>query len=314
MPDARLVVVGERDRVVLRQWAATCHGDRERRARIVLLAGQGMSNREIARRLGVSRPTVITWRQRYATAGLAGLSDRPRPGRPREVGVGEVVARTIAMRLGPRGATACARRVARELRVSPATVARAWRIALLRWDPDGGLEFATEPAMRAERVDIAGIYVHGACGVLTTTRQRGGYQNGLGTDRVETGRVSDRSVFGSAALRRFLVSFCDCDEPRAVCTPSAGVMRAALSSVTTPLSWHLAPSVGAWLNLVEALLHVGFRTNDTHAVTPAAHATVARMMNTIQTLATADGVSNDRFTWVNGAFADDATQREAVPW
>lgn len=314
MPDARSVVVGERDRLILRQWASTCHGDRERRARIVLLAGQGLSNREIARRLGVSRPTVITWRQRYATAGLAGLSDRPRPGRPREVEVGEVVARTIAMRLEPRGATACARRVARELQVSPATVARAWRMALLRWDPECGLEFATEPAMRAECVDIAGIYVHGACGVLTTTRRSDGYPNGLGTDHVETGHVCDRSVFGSAALRRFLMSFCHCDEPRAVATPSAGVMRDALASETTPLSWYLAPSVGAWLNLVEALLHMGLRANDTHAVTPAAHATVSRMMNAIQRLATAHGASNDRFTWVNGAFADDAIQREAVPW
>jgi len=53
------------------------------RARIVLLAAAGVSNREIARRLGCSRTTVVTWRGRFFEEGLDGLTDRPRPGRPR---------------------------------------------------------------------------------------------------------------------------------------------------------------------------------------------------------------------------------------
>jgi CRP-like cAMP-binding protein len=49
-----------------------------------LLAAEGVANSEIAERLGVSRPTVIAWRKRYAREGLTGqLGDRPRPGRPR---------------------------------------------------------------------------------------------------------------------------------------------------------------------------------------------------------------------------------------
>ena len=35
------------------------------RARIVLLAAEGLPNAEIARQVGVSRPTVIGWRDRY---------------------------------------------------------------------------------------------------------------------------------------------------------------------------------------------------------------------------------------------------------
>ena len=53
------------------------------RARIVLLAADGVCNREIADRLGCSRYTVYLWRKRFFEEGLDGLADRPRPGRPR---------------------------------------------------------------------------------------------------------------------------------------------------------------------------------------------------------------------------------------
>ena len=46
------------------------------RARIVLLAADGLSNTRIAELVGVSRPTVIGWRSRYAARGLAGLDDQ----------------------------------------------------------------------------------------------------------------------------------------------------------------------------------------------------------------------------------------------
>ena len=52
------------------------------RARIVLAAAGGQSNRRIAARLGVVPNTVCKWRKRFAEQGLAGLEDRPRSGRP----------------------------------------------------------------------------------------------------------------------------------------------------------------------------------------------------------------------------------------
>lgn len=52
------------------------------RARIVLLAADGVSNAEIARREGVEEPTVRLWRGRYVRSGLAGLRDVTRRGRP----------------------------------------------------------------------------------------------------------------------------------------------------------------------------------------------------------------------------------------
>ena len=54
-----------------------------RRARIVLLATEDLRLDQIARKLGVQRNVVRTWVDRYRETGLAGLQDRPRPGRPR---------------------------------------------------------------------------------------------------------------------------------------------------------------------------------------------------------------------------------------
>ena len=52
------------------------------RAKIVLLAAEGTSNKEIARRLYTSPQTVSKWRKRFYEEGLGGLEDRPRSGRP----------------------------------------------------------------------------------------------------------------------------------------------------------------------------------------------------------------------------------------
>ena len=71
-----------------------------RRAKILLLAAEGVANTEIAERMGISRPTVIAWRRRYAREGLTGqLADRPRHGRPqtvRRVRRAEILATTLA--------------------------------------------------------------------------------------------------------------------------------------------------------------------------------------------------------------------------
>src|SRR5919107_1948515 len=98
------------------------------RARIVLLAGDGHSNTEIASRVGVSRPTVIHWRNRYAEGGLAALEDRKRAGRPRRVDEAEVVVATLTPPPERLGVTRCSSRLLpAELGLGFATVARIWR-------------------------------------------------------------------------------------------------------------------------------------------------------------------------------------------
>src|SRR5215213_2563858 len=65
------------------------------RARIVLLAADGISNTEIAERVGVSRPTVIGWRDRYVGSGVWGLADERRSGRPRTIDRAKILAATL---------------------------------------------------------------------------------------------------------------------------------------------------------------------------------------------------------------------------
>ena len=56
------------------------------RAEIVLRAGDGMNNSEIADTVGVTRQTVRVWRERFARHRLDGLGDEPRCGAPRKIG------------------------------------------------------------------------------------------------------------------------------------------------------------------------------------------------------------------------------------
>jgi transposase len=57
-----------------------------RRARIVLLAADGMASRGIAREVGVMTGVVSIWRKRFAATGIDGLKDKPRPGAKRVYG------------------------------------------------------------------------------------------------------------------------------------------------------------------------------------------------------------------------------------
>lgn len=65
--------------------------DMAMRARVVLACddvgedGFPVSTRVVIERAGVSRDTVSKWRQRFLADSLDGLSDEPRPGRPRTV-------------------------------------------------------------------------------------------------------------------------------------------------------------------------------------------------------------------------------------
>jgi len=53
------------------------------RAKVILLAAQGLSNKEIGERLDLPRQIVSKWRKRFFDQRLAGLQERSRRGRPR---------------------------------------------------------------------------------------------------------------------------------------------------------------------------------------------------------------------------------------
>jgi transposase len=82
IPRAADVRLTPEDRAVLeaRVRASTTEQRDVFRARIILLAAEGRSTRSIARSVGTMPRTVSLWRGRFSREGLAGLSDKPRPG------------------------------------------------------------------------------------------------------------------------------------------------------------------------------------------------------------------------------------------
>jgi transposase len=102
------------------------------RARIVLHSSSGRSNREIARRLGVTTQTVGKWRGRFLAARLQGLLDQPRSGAPRTISdaqVEAVLAKTLHEH-PPDAARWSSRRLASTLGLSQRAVLRIWRAYL----------------------------------------------------------------------------------------------------------------------------------------------------------------------------------------
>jgi transposase len=163
MPTAARLEVRGKDKSRLRAWARASgiRAGLAQRARIVLLAGEGHSNTEIAARVGVSRPTVLHWRDRYVEGGVAALQDRKRSGRPRRVDEAQVVVATLTPPPERLGVTHWSSRLlGAELGIGFATVARIWR----NWDLQPWrvetFKFSTDPQLDAKVRDVVGLYLH----------------------------------------------------------------------------------------------------------------------------------------------------------
>jgi transposase len=134
------------------------------RARIVLLAAEGLPNAEIARRTGTSRPTVVDWRARYEAGGIGALADLPRSGRPPEIDEIDVVVATLADEGRPPahlGVTHwSARLLAAHLGISFATVARIWRKWNLQPWRVQTFKFSTDPELDSKIRDVVGLYMN----------------------------------------------------------------------------------------------------------------------------------------------------------
>lgn len=126
----------------------------------MLATAEGGGTSQVAKRLGVSRPTVIAWRERYRTGGIDALSDQPRSGRPKTVDEAAIVARTLEPPPKRLGVTHWSTRLlAAELRVGDATVARAWRRFGLAPHRRETFKFSTDPELEAKVRDVVGLYL-----------------------------------------------------------------------------------------------------------------------------------------------------------
>ena len=132
------------------------------RSRIVLAAAEGLTNSQIAERLGVSRPMVTKWRNRFAEHRLDGLTKEPRPGRPRTITdaqVEEVIVRTLETT--PKDATHWSTRsLARELGLTQNAVLRIWQAFGLQPHRQQTWKLSKDPQFIEKIHDLVGLYLN----------------------------------------------------------------------------------------------------------------------------------------------------------
>jgi transposase len=147
---------------VLRSWSRGSGADQSvTRAAIVLMAAQGLPHTEIARTLGVSRSTVVSWIRRYREEEIDGLLDRPRQGRPRVVDEMELLLRTLLCRPSDHPVHRwSSRSLATRMGISNTTVARVWRRWGLRPDHPDEFSLPLLPELPGQVTEVVGMLHH----------------------------------------------------------------------------------------------------------------------------------------------------------
>src|SRR6202047_5615460 len=151
-----------------REQLVTIAADRNRprnhveRARIVLASADRHSAQRVAQRIGVSRPTVWRWQQRFAESGVDGLlRDKTRqPGKPPIAA--ETTARVVALTCSepPHQATHwTGRAMAEAIGISLGSVQRIWRAHKLQPHRLRTFKRSRDPSFAAKLTDIVGLYV-----------------------------------------------------------------------------------------------------------------------------------------------------------
>ena len=131
------------------------------RARIVLLAAEGLSNTAIAGRLHTMQHTAGKWRRRYLECGLDGLLDEPRPGTSKKLSDQEVE-RVLALTLesAPTDATHWSTRsMAERVGLSRASIHRIWQAFSLAPHRSETFKLSKDPLFIDKVRDIVGLYL-----------------------------------------------------------------------------------------------------------------------------------------------------------
>jgi len=120
------------------------------RSRIVLLAADGLQNKQIAARLHVAPRMAALWRGRFMECGIEGLlKDAPRPGRTASISRASLIERTTQST--PANATHWSQRtMAREMGISKATVSRIWRANGLKPHRVESFKVSNDPHLRGQ--------------------------------------------------------------------------------------------------------------------------------------------------------------------
>jgi transposase len=131
------------------------------RSRIVLAAHAGRSNQEIAAALQIPEVTAGKWRRAFARAGMDGLQDAPRSGRPRKHDADtwqRIQARACEQ---PEALSRwTVRTLARDLALPPTTVHEVLAASSLQPHRVRTFTFSPDPEFEAKLLDIVGLYLH----------------------------------------------------------------------------------------------------------------------------------------------------------
>lgn len=126
------------------------------------MAAEGTPNAVTAAQLNCTRMTVLKWRARFESAGLAGLEEAEGRGRP------AVISQATSERMvagtpcrPPRGVKHwSARLLAQRFGVSHTTVRRIWREHGLRPHRTRSFKLSNDPQLEAKVSDVIGLYLH----------------------------------------------------------------------------------------------------------------------------------------------------------
>ena len=132
------------------------------RAQVILASAEGLSNKAVAAQVGLSLNVVGKWRRRFLEAGVTGLHDELRPGRPRTYD-DEKVATLInhALQEEPDNATHWSvRSMAEAQGVSKSTVQRWFTLFGVKPHLTRTFKLSTDPFFIEKVRDIVGLYLH----------------------------------------------------------------------------------------------------------------------------------------------------------
>jgi len=152
------------ERKVLEAWAAsrTEPYRRVQRARAILLAAEGKTSTDIAREVDLTRRMVSVWRQRFAEAGIDGLVDHPRSGRPRlySTAVRLRVVETVCTTTPPGETHWSIRNLSKTTGVGKNTVHRILQENRLKPHRVGTFSQSPDPDFAAKVIDVVGLYMN----------------------------------------------------------------------------------------------------------------------------------------------------------
>ena len=134
-----------------------------RRANIILMSADGLGNRVIAQKVGLSAQSVATWRNRFLRQGLMGLYDERRSGRPRSVAAEDITAlirKTLTTKPTDGSTRWTCRSIAAETKISKSEVQRIWATLGIAPHRQKHFKLSNDPFFTEKVRDIAGLYLN----------------------------------------------------------------------------------------------------------------------------------------------------------